>query len=181
MHRRRRSPGACADATNLRLHARSYALRGQPWVRDTLCLRSSQFAMKTAPSSPAPIVPAMNGARAAGLVVFSARPKAKQRPSNDSTLTSLNPRSDGRNSGAWLTCLNELHDPRSVAGDRGQNGDSRRFRVCCLPPTVESHRRFPRAVTAIFSGASSRRVPCVRPWLRASSRQAPASPLGASW
>jgi hypothetical protein len=28
-------------------------------VRDTLCLRSSQFAMKTAPSSPAPVLPAV--------------------------------------------------------------------------------------------------------------------------
>ncbi|SMG33158.1 hypothetical protein SAMN06265784_103143 [Paraburkholderia susongensis] len=53
------------------------ALRGQPWVRDTLCLRSSQPALETAPSSPAPVVPAANDARAARLVLFGARPKAR--------------------------------------------------------------------------------------------------------
>jgi hypothetical protein len=72
-------------------------------------------------------VPAANGARAAGLVVFSARPKAKQRPSNDSTLVCANPREDRRNSGARLTFLNETRNRRSVTGDRGQKRDSRRF------------------------------------------------------
>src|ERR1700744_690416 len=75
----------CQDAPGSKevrayVHARltiSYARCGQPWVRDTLCLRSSQFAMKTAPSSPAPVLPAANKTRAAGLVLFSARPEAK--------------------------------------------------------------------------------------------------------
>lgn len=51
------------------------ALCGQPWVRNTLCLRSSQSALETAPSSPAPVVPAANDAWAAGLVLFCVPPK----------------------------------------------------------------------------------------------------------
>lgn len=72
---------------------------------------------------------------------FSARPKAKQIPSNDSTLICPNPRGNRRNSGARLTCLNDARNRRSVTGDRGQNGDSRRFLLLfaadsrCAPPS----------------------------------------------
>ncbi|WP_243671861.1 hypothetical protein, partial [Paraburkholderia kirstenboschensis] len=92
--------------------------------------------MKTAPSSPAPVMPAANGAWAARLVVFSARPKTKQRPSNDITLTSSNPRGNGRNSDARLTCLNDWCNRRSVAPDGVKTVTSRQFFYGRPPPTV---------------------------------------------